>query len=647
MDITIKSLDNIKLCASTSSYSGTGTNNDAGGTTITISYDSTKAWVHYLQTPSTKKSFENSIAIAFRWGENSEKAVNQEVILMVEKQAGKRIKSIIWKVNNTVFNEDSAWIQVGSNSTITAKVNYENTTGTNNHGTITNLQLYGYYVSKVGYTYLGGGSVLTPNKKVGSWNVPGKAYHRETSNYPGHSWSGVYYYKDFNFTPPEELPNYYIMIAYKGYKQGIGHIQIVESGTNNFHQDQNSYYNGGYADWGVVNYRCRYSFYSIYSDEVVPSIGTDYNYAEIERNNQTVTERNQVVVSRQIAQPYAMWIQFDNPNLTLYNIKWYRWKGSATATEEKYQGKEKYLLLDSNKQQLALKRVKDSKLTVPNVFGYSHYYTYSDDTVIEIFNATSERHTGKWYQKTSSWNTSSPKTNSQVEDISVTSDLSFAAIIEPKTYNITYKDKDIKATKTFTVNHGTTLTINPYGNLGGGTATHKYPHQDGSYTGTGSYNVTVTKHLEVEDPTSSLGWRFIGWIRNGNTLTAYWEPNTIQLTYNANNGARPVPTVSEDVNYNTSYTIKAHDNPSLGFTPPTGKPYFVSWNTAENGSGISYTPGQKKKFTSNTTLYAQWGSPWKKVKAIWIYSDTQITGRIGIKQGNGYWYPYKPWVHKT
>jgi uncharacterized repeat protein (TIGR02543 family) len=43
------------------------------------------------------------------------------------------------------------------------------------------------------------------------------------------------------------------------------------------------------------------------------------------------------------------------------------------------------------------------------------------------------------------------------------------------------------------------------------------------------------------------------------------------------------------------------------YTAPSGKA-FQSWNTAANGTGTTYAAGETYPFTSNVTLYAQWGT---------------------------------------
>ena len=69
------------------------------------------------------------------------------------------------------------------------------------------------------------------------------------------------------------------------------------------------------------------------------------------------------------------------------------------------------------------------------------------------------------------------------------------------------------------------------------------------------------------------------------------------LTYSANGGSNPPSSVT--VIPGTSVTISS--------TKPTRDKYkFVEWNTAQNGSGTAYAPGDSLTITKNTTLYAQW-----------------------------------------
>ena len=89
--------------------------------------------------------------------------------------------------------------------------------------------------------------------------------------------------------------------------------------------------------------------------------------------------------------------------------------------------------------------------------------------------------------------------------------------------------------------------------------------------------------------------------------------------------------------YNKKYTILAYDNSQINFTPPANKPYFSGWLCENNNTVYQASIPASVMRTSNTiTLVAQWGSPWKKVKAIWIYNlDTTPK-----------WRQYKIWVNK-
>jgi uncharacterized repeat protein (TIGR02543 family) len=88
------------------------------------------------------------------------------------------------------------------------------------------------------------------------------------------------------------------------------------------------------------------------------------------------------------------------------------------------------------------------------------------------------------------------------------------------------------------------------------------------------------------------------------TLYAQWIPagGPYTLTYDPNGGSGTAPASP------TSYSAGSPAN-ILGNTGYTnGSLIFNGWNTATDGSGTSYPAGSKITMTSNTTLYAQWGS---------------------------------------
>ncbi len=78
--------------------------------------------------------------------------------------------------------------------------------------------------------------------------------------------------------------------------------------------------------------------------------------------------------------------------------------------------------------------------------------------------------------------------------------------------------------------------------------------------------------------------------------TAQWAVETYTLSLNANGGSGDI-----------YYVIDSGSGVSVPACPFTRTGYTYSgWNTAANGSGISYTPGQLIYLTANLMLYAQW-----------------------------------------
>ena len=70
------------------------------------------------------------------------------------------------------------------------------------------------------------------------------------------------------------------------------------------------------------------------------------------------------------------------------------------------------------------------------------------------------------------------------------------------------------------------------------------------------------------------------------------------ITYNANGGSGAP----------SAQTINIGSNATISATIPTRSNYvFLRWNTAANGSGTSYSPGDAYTAGTSVTLYAQWG----------------------------------------
>ena len=174
------------------------------------------------------------------------------------------------------------------------------------------------------------------------------------------------------------------------------------------------------------------------------------------------------------------------------------------------------------------------------------------------------------------------------------------------------------ASSTFTFTGNTTLyaqwTINTYtvtfnNNTGSGTMTAQ----------TGNYNTTAALTANTFTKT---GYTFAGWntaadgtgtaYANGasytftasTTLYAQWAINTYTVTYDANGGTGSQTDPSSPYNYNSTVTVLG-----VGSITRSGGYTFTGWNTAANASGTAYAVSDTFTIAANTTLYAQWKTP--------------------------------------
>ena len=129
---------------------------------------------------------------------------------------------------------------------------------------------------------------------------------------------------------------------------------------------------------------------------------------------------------------------------------------------------------------------------------------------------------------------------------------------------------------------------------------------------------TIEDEIELQTPVRT-GYVFEGWYKDsgyqtvitripkgsiGNiTLYAKMTPYMYHVSFNANGGTGTVQTLSNCA-YGQTYTLPANAYKRPGYG-------FVGWNTAADGSGISYSDQQKVSNMSNIdgeiiTLYAQW-----------------------------------------
>ena len=156
------------------------------------------------------------------------------------------------------------------------------------------------------------------------------------------------------------------------------------------------------------------------------------------------------------------------------------------------------------------------------------------------------------------------------------------------------------------------------------------------YTAPAQYTYGTGATLPIASEMSNPGYTFNGWYANSDLSTggvvttigtseygakefwAKWTENTYTVTYNANGGTGSMETTVGRYVYlrENTFTYDGH--------------IFMGWNTATNGSGISYNDEDEVELTADMTLYAQWGTT---LDATW--SITKIDGKL-YRGGGGY-----------
>ena len=118
--------------------------------------------------------------------------------------------------------------------------------------------------------------------------------------------------------------------------------------------------------------------------------------------------------------------------------------------------------------------------------------------------------------------------------------------------------------------------------------------------------------LETTTTFSRAGFSFTGWSeRFGPLVTSYgssgnknyfanWVRNSYSVTFNKNSDTATGTMAIETRSATTSL-------PANAFTWDANHS-FLGWNTAADGSGISYRDRQSYSYLASTTLYAQWGN---------------------------------------
>ncbi len=181
-----------------------------------------------------------------------------------------------------------------------------------------------------------------------------------------------------------------------------------------------------------------------------------------------------------------------------------------------------------------------------------------------------------------------------------------------------------QATPTATI----TWTKQPAGGLSGTNETVTAVSSDGSTVTITSHNGSVATVAGSTVSYVGVGSTYLtasGTDACGNTMVSVNSDNftvigAYDLNYDANTGTGTM-TGETGVHY-----AVVKDN---GFTAPSGK-VFYGWNTAADGTGDSYQPGDAIELNANTTLYAQWGTA---LTATW--SVTKVDSKL-YRGGGGY-----------
>lgn len=478
-------------------------------------------------------------------------------------------------VSTIVWSKDDTKIDnTFKKITGTLKVKVNGTDSTNSYNAITKLTLFQYYISKT-----------SPTSRTGSYNSPGKAYHAATSSH----WTGTKRHaRSLTFIPPSGSvkPNYYVVIAYKSWQAladgGIGQMFILD-GTATSLLDKSEYWDGA---WGKL---LRYTVYAVYSNGIKPSFKDDAQLSQNESFNSG---------SRNNVYPYMLWVKFMEPDGSLVQERWYNRDTGR-------------LLLDNTKQtDLEYSVISGTKVIVPD---YSANY---DAAAQEVKDWRIKKRTA------TSWGSTS-YTDASLANYTINSDTDFGVSFKNRKFLVHYDDSSSGGEKTFEREYGQKVKIDPNGGI----------WRDSSSTST----IEIKKETYIE-PATRTDYVFLGWKRTTSgeyiVLTAQWQPTHINIAYDPNGGNGNI--VVKRIPYNTIHTVLLPSE--LNFTAPQTKPIFISWNTGSDGRGDSYSPGNSILATSPKTLYAQWGSPWKRVKWIWIY-DPDEEGQ------DGHWKRYKPWVN--
>lgn len=490
-----------------------------------------------------------------------------------------------------------------------------------------NPQRYNRIYQTVQLTGAAGSEFAGQTKSVdahGDWDQRfGKARPRV---YVG-TWRPLHHHY-LSFTKPigNISPIYYVIIGWKGWNGQGGYdspgVMYMSKGTTLIAD----------ARWIDGNYgrRMRYSVHAIYGTGIAPSIGAQSGKTKSERPTNTGGGGN-----TNTCEEYAAWLLWSNPG-TLYYLSYYDYNnGNPT------------LLQDSSYNYLDKCVIQGASCALAEEDAIRGSFNSTDNT--PKYHPINYYYVEKWYKKkdNNTWDTSSSYTYTTAQlaqakvgtgaigAINLTNldsyngrGLAFAAVIKKKNFEVRFKPYGTSSSPVI-LPAGTQITLR----LNGGDSYRGNTAQEQNY------EVDTTPYI-LDDPIRA-NWRFLGWevSSDGKIYTAQWEPNDVTVIYKSGEGSGADKSFTAA--YNTPYTVLNYNDSRINFTAPQGK-YFIGWSC---NNGRTYNPGQSIPRTymqvSTRTLTAQWGSPWKKVKWIWVYEPD----RTDPPDDGDHWYHYRVWVN--
>jgi len=138
---------------------------------------------------------------------------------------------------------------------------------------------------------------------------------------------------------------------------------------------------------------------------------------------------------------------------------------------------------------------------------------------------------------------------------------------------------------------------------------------DGTFSLTSIPKIANYQYLHWEkangsqpDGTPQYGAIELTHVSNNASIYLVYAPK-YKVTYNENNSNGHLDYIqATNVVQGSSGSVNAADLATTGFAGTTANPDFKGWNTAANGSGTAYAPGESVPVSGNVTLYAQWSS---------------------------------------